>query len=402
MTYPENVLKELNNRKDDSTPESWKGCGIWARPYPTLGNVLDRSATADPEEGFTDLGFRDFIQASRRVSRRKLACIETNPYTAELLGRSIEFVTETNETFNSVLDASVVHTSNVGVMFMDEIAHVNERVDGRREEIKKLEKEWLGCHEGILKIEDEQEQQGMAVDCLKGEMVTLKDLIRGLVAQTNLIPSLVDQVGRLEDDRVRLTCSVSELTGEVHDLQRRCQGEEVPIKEEELAIPERAKSPPACLVIQYENRLVQVDDEVIEIRQEEFYRNVGVVRRDTPRLEFDPYAKFVPDWEPNSDTELPNYDDLSDVDPNEIRQQNWANEELPEYLLVVQGQRRARLSGPLYPNNYQCTEPTPQSCPRSLQVRSKSYRETQPKPYFVRFNTQGFIPTTGLMTPPVD
>ncbi|KAF9790882.1 hypothetical protein BJ322DRAFT_1017510 [Thelephora terrestris] len=310
MTYPENVLKELNNRKDDSTPESWKGCGIWARPYPTLGNVLDRSATADPEEGFTDLGFRDFIQASRRVSRRKLACIETNPYTAELLGRGVEFVTEMNETFNSVLDASVVHTSNVGVMFMDEIAHVNEQVDGHRKEIEKFEKEWLGCHEGILKIEDEQEQQGMAVDCLKGEMVTLKDLIRGLVAQTNLIPSLVDQVGRLEDDR------------------RRCQGEEVQIEEEELAIPERAESPPTRLMIQYENWLVPVDDEVIEIREEEFYQNVGVIHRDTPRLEFDPYAKFVPDWEPNSDTELPNYDDLSDVDPNEIRQQNWVNEEL--------------------------------------------------------------------------
>jgi hypothetical protein len=101
------------------------------------------------------------------VSRRKLARIETNPYTAELLGRGVEFVTETNETFNSVLDASVIHTSNVGVMLMDEIAHVNERVDGRREEIEKLEKEQLGFQEWTLKTEDEQEQQGMAIDRLK-------------------------------------------------------------------------------------------------------------------------------------------------------------------------------------------------------------------------------------------
>ncbi|KAF9782433.1 hypothetical protein BJ322DRAFT_1022832 [Thelephora terrestris] len=287
-----------------------------------------RTATADPNEGFTDLGFRDFIQASRRVSRRKLACIETNPYATELLNRGVEFVTETNETFNSVLEASVIHTGNVGSMLMDEIAHVNERVDGRREEIEKLEKEFLGCHEGILKIEDEQEQHSMAIDRLKGEVITLKDL-------------------------VRLTRRVSELTGEVRDLQRRCNEPEVRVEEEGLEVlhrarspivPNQAESPPACLLVRHENRLVPIDDEVIEIGSDEFYQNVGVVRRDTPRpefvstpwgsrrqwpaLEYDPYAEFVPDSEPNSDTELPDYDDLSDVDPNEIREQNWLNEEL--------------------------------------------------------------------------
>ncbi|KAF9783909.1 hypothetical protein BJ322DRAFT_1021668 [Thelephora terrestris] len=315
-----------------------------SRPYPTLGNVMDRTATADPNEGFTDLGFRDFIQASRRVSRRKLARIETNPYATELLNRGVEFVTETNETFNSVLEASVIHTGNVGSMLMDEIAHVNERVDGRREEVEKLEKEFLGCHEGILKIEDEQEQHGMAIDRLKGEVITLKDLVRSLVAKT----------GELEDDKVRLTRRVSELTGEVRDLQRRCVEPEVRVEEEEgeeilhragsPIIPNRAESPPARLLVRHENRLVPVDDEVIEIGSDEFYQNVGVVRRDTPRpefvstpwgsrrqwpaLEYDPYAEFVPDSEPNSDTELPDYDDLSDVDPNEIREQNWLNEEL--------------------------------------------------------------------------
>ncbi|KAF9787383.1 hypothetical protein BJ322DRAFT_1107443 [Thelephora terrestris] len=325
-----------------------------SRPYPTLGAIMDWTATADPNEGFSDLGFRDFIQASRRVSRRKLARIETNPYATELLNRGVEFVTETNETFNSVLEASVIHTGNVGSMLMDEIAHVNERVDGRREEIEKLEKEFLGCHEGMLKIEDEQEQHGMAIGRLNGEMITLKDLVRSLVTKT----------GELEDNKVRLTRLVSELTGEVRDLQRRCNEPEVRVEEEELVIPERAESPPARLVVQYENRLVPIDDEVVEIQEEEFYRNVGVVRRDTPvprrrmtplitvtdttlprnrwpALEFDPYAEFVPDSEPNSDTELPDYEDLSDVDPNEIREQNWANEELVRTALeAIQRIRR--------------------------------------------------------------
>ncbi|KAF9778866.1 hypothetical protein BJ322DRAFT_1024739 [Thelephora terrestris] len=310
-------------------------------PYSTLGNVMDRSATADPNEGFTDLGFRNFIQASRRVSRRKLACIKTNPYAEELLTRGVEFVTETNETYNSILEASVIHTSNV--------------VNSKKEDIAKLE-EWKGTAQDIMQgQEDVIIQQGADIDMLKGEFVTLKDLIRSLVTKT----------GELEDDKVHLTHRVSKLTGEVRDLQRRCNEPEVRVEEEELEVPEWAESPPARLLVQYENRLVPIDDEVVEIREEEFYRNVGVVCRDTPhpvrRLtplitvtdttqqrgrwpvqDFDPYAEFVPDSEPNSDTEdLPNYNDLSDVDPNEIREQNWANEELVRSALeTVQRIRR--------------------------------------------------------------
>ncbi|KAF9791286.1 hypothetical protein BJ322DRAFT_1017816 [Thelephora terrestris] len=188
-----------------------------SRPYPTLGNVMDRTNTADPNEGFTDLGFRDFIQASRRVSRCKLARIETNPYVTELLNRGVEFVTETNETFNSVLEASVIHTSNVGSMLMDEIAHVNERIDGHQDGIENLEKDIAVLQDWTMKTDNATEKQAADLDLLKGEMITLKDLNRGLV----------DQTGRLEDDKVRLTRRVSELTGEVRDLQRRCNEPEV-------------------------------------------------------------------------------------------------------------------------------------------------------------------------------
>ncbi|KAF9778015.1 hypothetical protein BJ322DRAFT_1114553 [Thelephora terrestris] len=301
-----------------------------SRPYPTLGNIMDCSATADPNEGFTNLGFRDFIQASRRVSRRKLARIESNPYAEELLTHGVEFVTETNQTYNSILEASVTHTSNVGTMLMDELAYVQAQVDSRKEDIAKLE-EWKGTAQDFLHgQEDVMVRQSANIDLLKGEMITLKDLIRSLVTKT----------GELEDNKVRLTCRVSELTGEVHDLQRRCNEPE------------------------YENRLVPINNKVVEIQEEEIYRNVGVVRRDTPiprrrinplitvtdttlprnqwpALEFNPYAEFVPDSEPNSDTELPDYGDLSDVDLNEIRQANWANEELVRAALeAVQRIRR--------------------------------------------------------------
>ncbi|KAF9791071.1 hypothetical protein BJ322DRAFT_1104727 [Thelephora terrestris] len=255
----------------------------------------------------------------------------------------VEFVTEANETFNSVLEASVLHTGNVGSMLMDEVAHVNERIDGRREEIEALEN-WKEDMQGVIHgQEDSIVRQGANIDLVKGELTTLKDLVRALVTKT----------GELEDDKVRLTCRISELTGEVRDLQRRCNEPEAgsPI------IPNRAESPPACLLVRHENRLVPVDDEVIEIGSDEFYQNVGVVRRDTPRpefvstpwssrrqwpaLEYDPYAEFVPDSEPNSDMELPDYDDLLDVDPNEIREQNWLNGELVRSALeVVQRIRR--------------------------------------------------------------
>ncbi|KAF9781503.1 hypothetical protein BJ322DRAFT_1022916 [Thelephora terrestris] len=271
----------------------------------------------------------------------------------ELLSHGVEFVTETNETYNSILEASITHTGNFGTMLADEIAHVNERIDSRCEEIENIEKDVSKLQEWTMLMDNATEKQAADIDLLKGETITLKDLVQSLIIQT----------GRLEDNRVRLTRCVSELTGEVRDLQRRCQGEEVRVEEEEPMIPEQAKSRPARFVVPVEGQLIPIDDEVIKICKEEFYRNVGVVHRDSPcphgrgltplitvtdttlplnqwpALEFDPYAEFIPDSEPNSDTELPDCEDLPDVDPNEIREQNWANEELPQSLRSPRGQR---------------------------------------------------------------
>jgi hypothetical protein len=96
-----------------------------------------------------------------------LVRIETNPYANELLNRGVEFVTETNETFNSVLEASVLHMGNVGSMLMDEIAHVSERIDGRRQEIEALE-EWKGTTQDIMHgQEDSIVCQSAEIDLLK-------------------------------------------------------------------------------------------------------------------------------------------------------------------------------------------------------------------------------------------
>jgi hypothetical protein len=42
-----------NNYNSDRHPHAR---GDRSRPYPSLGSVMDRSATTDPDEGFTDIG----------------------------------------------------------------------------------------------------------------------------------------------------------------------------------------------------------------------------------------------------------------------------------------------------------------------------------------------------------
>jgi hypothetical protein len=122
-----------------------------------------------------------------------MARIETNPYAASLLTRSVEFVNEPVESFGSILATSVTHTSNVGTMLMDEMAYVQGRIDSRKEETKQLN-EWKETVQGIIHgQEDSIVRQSAEIDLIKGELVSLKDLVRALVAKT----------GGLEDDKVR-------------------------------------------------------------------------------------------------------------------------------------------------------------------------------------------------------
>ncbi|KAF9793076.1 hypothetical protein BJ322DRAFT_1016681 [Thelephora terrestris] len=118
--------------------------------------------------------------------------------------------------------STILHMREEGNELLQLQAHIERKLTdiGRDElpmaKIERLEKDCLGFQEWTLVAEDERERQAGAIDLLKGEMITLKDLVQ----------DLVDQTGRLEDDRVHFTCHVSELIGEVCDLQRRCQGEE--------------------------------------------------------------------------------------------------------------------------------------------------------------------------------
>jgi hypothetical protein len=127
------------------------------------------------------------------VSRRKLARIETNPYAESLLSREVEFVNEPMETFGTILESSVLHTNNVGTMLMDKLAYAQTHIDSRKEEAKKLN-EWKDSMQDVIHgQEDNIVRQSADIDLVKGELTTLKDLVRALVAKT----------GELEDDKVR-------------------------------------------------------------------------------------------------------------------------------------------------------------------------------------------------------
>jgi hypothetical protein len=122
-----------------------------------------------------------------------LARIETNPYAESLLSREVEFVNEPMETFGTILESSILHTNNVGTMLMDELAYAQTRIDSRKEEARKLN-EWKDSMQDVIHgQEDSIVRQSADIDLVKGELTTLKDLVRALVAKT----------GELEDDKVR-------------------------------------------------------------------------------------------------------------------------------------------------------------------------------------------------------
>jgi hypothetical protein len=96
------------------------------------------------------------------------------------------------ETFGSIFKSSVVHTNNVGTMLMDELAYAQTLIDNRKEAVKKLE-DWKESAQDIIHgQEDSIVWQAADIDLVKGELMTLKDLVRVLVTKTN----------KLMDDKV--------------------------------------------------------------------------------------------------------------------------------------------------------------------------------------------------------
>ena len=108
-------------------------------PYPHYKDIYAHSSSHDiHDEEFTDLGLNDFLVAQRRVARQKLEHLQRTPHQGSHLSRGVQPHWEQWEPHNAVLKASIGYTASCGIVVMDEVASLNERVeDGleqRREE----------------------------------------------------------------------------------------------------------------------------------------------------------------------------------------------------------------------------------------------------------------------------
>ena len=151
-----------------------------SRPYPSYKDVYLRSNMSNPgSDEFQDLGLNDFLVTQRQVARRKLERLQLAPYQGSLFSRGVQPHWEQREPYNAVLEASIGYTASCGIVVMDEVADLNERVDVRMEEVE----------------ED--------VGSLKGEVVELKNELR-----------------ELREAHGWLSCQVSELNTLAEDMRR--------------------------------------------------------------------------------------------------------------------------------------------------------------------------------------
>ena len=129
------VMRSSTHNRDGFT----SACNDLTCPYLCYEDIYAWSSSSDVhDEEFTDLGLNDFLVAQRRVARRKLEHLQLTPHQGSLLSQGVQPHWEQREPYNAVLEASIGYTASCGVVVMDEVASLNERVeDGleqRREE----------------------------------------------------------------------------------------------------------------------------------------------------------------------------------------------------------------------------------------------------------------------------
>ena len=108
-----------------------------SHPYPSYKDVYLRSNTSNPgSDEFQDLGLNDFLVAQRRVARRKLEHLQLTPFQGSLFSRGVQPHWEQREPYNAILEASIGYAVLCGVVVMDEVADLKERVDVRMEEVE--------------------------------------------------------------------------------------------------------------------------------------------------------------------------------------------------------------------------------------------------------------------------
>ena len=108
-------------------------------PYPCYEDIYAWSSSSDiHDKEFADLSLNNFLVAQRQVTRRKLEHLQLTPHQGSLLSQGVQPHWEQREPYNVVLKASIGYAASCGIVVMDEVASLNERVedrlDQRREE----------------------------------------------------------------------------------------------------------------------------------------------------------------------------------------------------------------------------------------------------------------------------
>src|SRR5258708_18072412 len=92
------------------------------RPYPSETDVYRRSTIHNlDDDGFFDVGLRDFLVANRRVARRRLDRLSLTPHQSGLLCWWSQHRLDPREPYNMVLEASLGYAASCSVAAFDEV-----------------------------------------------------------------------------------------------------------------------------------------------------------------------------------------------------------------------------------------------------------------------------------------
>src|SRR5258708_3916258 len=175
------------------------------RPCPSETDVYRWSTIHNPDDdGFFDLGLRNFLVANRQVTRRCLDRLAVTPHQSGLLSWGAQHSLDSREPYNMVLEALLGYTASFSVAAFDEVASVYERTD-------ELDRRVIVSRDDIASVEQRLKER---VRDLEVRVEVERDLRwearRNIGEVRGLINDLVSTVGDLRDDltRVRMMGSV--------------------------------------------------------------------------------------------------------------------------------------------------------------------------------------------------
>ena len=151
------------NQRRSSTARNNSGV-----PYPYYQDVYARSVDPAGDNGFPDLDLQDFLVATRRVGRRRMARLRMTDHNSKLLSRGLQARMDDQEDRNPVVEACLGYAGAVGVMAMDALASDGERTDEAMQ----------GIVESVRRVDARQDEwtgllgtQSGRVDALAAELV---------------------------------------------------------------------------------------------------------------------------------------------------------------------------------------------------------------------------------------